>query len=190
MLFLYLPENLTRLFFKAKAKQIITFVIIFLPGLFVSIDSKSQDPVKQRSTLSIGSSNKISQKEKKYFIEQSIGQTSVIGSYQSEGHRLFQGYIQPLINANGLKKQDQDNTKLGALIYPNPTLSNITISFTETIEELLNVNLTDMLDQTMYCNKFGASPEIQIDLSNLKPGLYLVKISTGIKYIVIKLVKK
>ncbi len=157
----------------------------------------SQTPVKLRSTLSIGSSNILNIKKNNNSVQQSIGQTSVIGPYQAKNYLLLQGFIQPSVfikskNQNISQNQGKNLNlmNLQGMVYPNPFSESITISFSEEISGNINIEIDDLLGRTVYCNKYSATQELEIGLSNLTSGLYNIKIQTGNKHLIAKLIKK
>ncbi|MUV04841.1 T9SS type A sorting domain-containing protein [Flavobacterium rakeshii] len=58
--------------------------------------------------------------------------------------------------------------------YPNPVSNILTLSNTNTIS---NVEVYNLLGQKVFANNFS-NTEIQVDLSNLETGIYMVKISS------------
>ncbi|HUX53098.1 MAG TPA: T9SS type A sorting domain-containing protein [Williamwhitmania sp.] len=140
-----------------------------------------------RSTLSIGgSSNTFNVQGKRYFYQQSIGQTSVINSYQAKGYMLRQGFIQPL---RGVDKNSAMQS-LHVTISPNPFSSIVIVKIAESITDKLNVTLYDMYGRMQYTNRFGATQQLNLDLSFLAQGLYILSVDSGIMHVVTKLTKE
>ncbi len=71
---------------------------------------------------------------------------------------------------------DVNNVLLNApqiKIHPNPTTNLLTIAATNPVTSL---TLTNLLGQTVYSQEYN-SDKIQIDVSGLSPGIYLIKIN-------------
>ena len=79
---------------------------------------------------------------------------------------------------------DLDISKLN--VYPNPTESVVTISYNETIDR---VEVYSLLGQKVIDQK-ASSDEVQLDLTNLSSGTYMIKISVGNDNQLVKIVKK
>jgi len=146
----------------------------------------SQALVKLRSTLDTGgSSRKFELNGREYFIQQSIGQTSVIGLSQDNNYLLRQGFIQPLKGSAGIITSES----LPATVFPNPFSSDITISFTEEISGILYLTLMTMNGKVVFLKKYGDVRELNLDVSSLAPSVYILKVSSGSGYYYSKLVK-
>ncbi len=121
-------------------------------------------------------------------MQQSIGQQSIIGLNQASRVTMLQGFIQPPLLFSKSKKVDP--LLLQATVTPNPFSQSTTIIFSEAINDCIYVNLYDLYGRALYSNKFGSSQEINIDFGNLFSGLYIIKIQSGKKRLVSKLIKE
>jgi len=149
--------------------------------------SSAQSIIKLRSTLGVGGSSKvITTQQHNLFVQQSIGQFSVIGSYRSTNTVLRQGFIQPPASSNSIPV----SRNLQAKVFPNPFLGGITITFSEKIDERLNVVLYDLFGRTICSNQYDATQELSLDYSHLMQGLYIIKIYTRKKYLSANLIKE
>ena len=105
---------------------------------------------------------------------QCIGQSSVIGNFNSERLTLRQGFLQPQLDA----KVTDVNYSLFVEVYPNPFIRNIFLNFNECDEENASIDiysLTGVLLKSFEKNMIG---NVEIDLSQLKPGMYLLKLDS------------
>ncbi len=59
------------------------------------------------------------------------------------------------------------------MIYPNPATKELVISSSD---KITSVAITNLLGQTMYSQQYS-SPQIQVDVSDLPAGMYLVRIN-------------
>lgn len=71
------------------------------------------------------------------------------------------------------------------MVYPNPVVNNLTVSNSETITEVLIVN---MLGQTVVSQKTNSS-EVQVNTSALQNGSYILKVATAYGTASFKIVK-
>ena len=82
-------------------------------------------------------------------------------------------------------KQADTKDKMETLIFPNPAKDNFSISLNLEKTNLVNIslhNLSGKLIKTIVSEKMIAGDHlIQCEKSNLKPGMYLVKIISGNK---------
>ena len=161
------------------------FLILLVQLSFKTV--KSQAPIKLRSTLSIsGSSKTISFQDKHFLVQQSIGQSSVIGLSQGIDYLLRQGFIQPLKGSNnGIASEN-----LQVTVSPNPFPGEVTVSFTEMIWDDLYISLCDLNGRTVYSNKHAAAQEINLNFGSLQPALYIIRVYTNKKYYISKLIKE
>ena len=144
-----------------------TFPLFFL---LISLSAYGQSMKKQ--TLSqYGSSEFVYANNKSYFIQQSIGQASVIHSYQANNHELRQGFLQPikasLIN-NGF------DTTIDVSIFPNPFGNTIQVNFEETLVDVINVSLFHVSGQLIYRQEFNPSNSLSLQFDNLSAGAYIL----------------
>jgi Secretion system C-terminal sorting domain len=161
---------------------------IFVAALVIAeiLPAKTQTPANLRSTLSIGgpSISAVSESNKNS-VAQSIGQSSVINSYHSEGYMLRQGFIQPILSS----KSNSDQNLQGN-IFPNPFTNEITIIFSEEITEALSVHLYDVLGSSVYLHNFPSAQELNVVFPSIKPGVYFIRIISGNKQLTTKLIKE
>ncbi len=166
-------------------------LLCLLTSIFCVPDAHTQTPVRLRSTLSAGSANQLITLSHHYFIEQSIGQSSVIGSFQSARFRLMQGFLQPLSNlfVSGNDQQLKVQNLLHARIFPNPFSGSITILIDEETEAGVYVDLEDLQGRSVARLLFEGSRGTLSLPENIPPGMYVIKLRSGQKQLITKLVK-
>ncbi len=71
-----------------------------------------------------------------------------------------------------------DNALGNFIMYPNPSSDNVTFSMENTIETIQSLSITDVLGKTVMTINDNSSNEINVDVSNLSKGVYLVEITT------------
>ncbi len=161
-------------------------ILIIILVLFTRVVVYSQVPEKLRSTLgSSGSSNLLSLSGNHYWIQQSVGQESVIGIFNTKQGYLYQGFIQPRRS----HVNDLIVPELKAIIYPNPFSTSITIEFREPLA-LPAIVITDMLGHVVYKNDATIVALTSIDLPKLAKGTYLLRLVNHQQQRIVKLVKE
>ncbi len=77
-------------------------------------------------------------------------------------------------------------------IYPNPNNGNFTIIFDNAINDSVNVNVYDLSGRSVYNKDFETSSNFNenINLTNIKSGMYLVRILDGDRMVTKKIVIK
>ncbi len=78
-----------------------------------------------------------------------------------------------ICNAVGLEEQILNRVKL----YPNPATESVNIDFGQSIENATRVNVYNLLGESLIeKNTAHNNGTVKLDISSLKPGIYLVKI--------------
>jgi|GEM_PF-1059764 len=156
-------------------------------GFFPSANN-SNSGYLLRSTLGVsGASEAISSKNGSYIVSQSVGQTSVIGTYTKKGYTIRQGFQQPS-NSSITILQYSDNL-LDATVYPNPFKHSVNISIKEKISCEIYVNLYDIKGSKVFNKKYPASQLVIIPLTELDNGVYILKVTSKDKILIVNLVK-
>ena len=141
--------------------------------LFLGLQVSGQEIM--RSTVgSSGSSTELKSGDRTYVIQQSVGQSSVTGSFFYSDRGLIQGFIQPPIK---LGATVSDNT-IDAVVYPNPFKSAITVAFNETLEGALDVIVYDMLGKVVFQQERKAGNSLVLDLDFLSTAQYVLLITS------------
>lgn len=162
----------------------VMLIIVLIYFTFQQVNA--QAPNKLRSTLSSGSTQGMVSPGKKPFpVQQSIGQMSVIGTYEAKGFLLRQGFIQPVY-----KKASATAENYEVNIAPNPFSAYITITPGNGQTEKLSVNIYNLSGKTVYSKQYNTSRELSIDLSSLANGLYIMKLTSAKKDYTTKLIKR
>lgn len=166
------------------------FAIVCLLVLLFATPGFAQAPTMLRATLSTGGLSKtVSINGNDYFIQQCIGQLSIIGLIHTNTISVRQGFIQPSMVGSYTSKKD-DSSCLQAIIYPNPFSKTITIKFSDKISECIYVDVKDLYGRALMSNRYGATQELNIDFPNLIPGMYIIKVVAGEKQLTTRLIKE
>jgi len=99
-------------------------------------------------------------------------------------------FITALVTFNAENSEElgiEDVSNYGIAIYPNPASTSLNIDFTNEIAS--KITIYDMLGREIY-NSLNTSPNVEIDVSNLSNGLYVVNIYSDTYYISKKIIIK
>ena len=168
--------------------QLLLFLIVFTIIQQGNAQNNTSQQLVRSTTGVSGSSSTVSVNNKMYIIQQSIGQTSAIGTFETNDYTLRQGFIQPNVLAKIMDTNIPLN--LNAIVYPNPFTENISLSFDENIIGEVTVSLYDMLGRMLFVNNYEANKSINITLKDLSIAHYILKVSANNKQFIKKIIKK
>lgn len=161
-------------------------LFIFILPVLLPLQTVKAQVGKMRSALSIGGSSvTILADGQQYYLQQSIGQSGIIGLTRNGNIQLRQGFIQPLENS----VKTVSSGTLQASIFPNPFSEHIIVSLYEEIRDLLFVTIYDLNGKIVYLRKQETPQQVILDTGPLPPGIYFIRISTPTKYLSSKLIK-
>lgn len=75
----------------------------------------------------------------------------------------------------GINEYDKDDL---AFVYPNPASDNFTISLNKSVTGIVYVTLVDLAGRVVSQNAFNANEKLEMNVSGLAKGTYLVKVLT------------
>jgi len=165
----------------------ILLFIVFLTNFLQAQSTKSEYLV--RSTVGVsGASESITVRSKSYFVQQSIGQASAIGTFHNYGYTLRQGFIQ----SNVLAKIIDTNMSLDleATFYPNPFIEGVTLAFTEKIEGNIEVAVFDLLGRLVFSKNYTATQNLKMQFKNLSIAGHILKVTANNKQFIKNIIKK
>ena len=171
-------------------KQTLLFVsALFLIGIQYTKAQNNTSANLVRSTTGVaGSSETISANNKTYIIQQSIGQASAIGTFSTENYTVRQGFIQPDVLS---KIRDiAIPLNLEAVVYPNPFVEGVTLSFSEQITDKVEVAVFDVLGRMVFSKSYAAQQKVQVQFENLSVANYILKVTANNKQFIKKILKK
>lgn len=172
---------------KQKLLFITTLLLVFLTQ-FTEAQSTRSDYLVRSTTGVLGGSVTTSQNNNSYTVQQSIGQTSVIGTFKNNAYTIRQGFIQPDVLAKIVNKNI--SLDLEASFYPNPFVDTVTIAFTEPITGKVAVVVFDMLGRLVFSNTYNAEQNLQVQFKNLSVADYILKVTANNKQFVKSIIKK
>ena len=169
-------------------KQLLLLLIAFLFIQQVNSQNNSSEQLVRTTTGVSGSSEIITNNNKTYVVQQSIGQASAIGTFSYENYTLRQGFIQPNVLAKIIDIAIPLN--LDAIIYPNPFVESVTISFSEQITDKVEVTVFDVLGRVVFSKNYNAEQNLQVQFNNLSVANYILKVTANNKQFIKKIIKK
>ncbi|NQW37203.1 MAG: T9SS type A sorting domain-containing protein [Flavobacteriales bacterium] len=170
------------------SKQLLSLLIAFLFIQQVNSQNNSSEQLVRSSTGVSGSSEIISANNKTYVVQQSIGQASAIGTFNNVDYILRQGFIQPNVLAKII--DDKIPLNLEAIIYPNPFVESISISFNEKVSDKIEVFVFDVLGRLVFSKSYLADQKINVQFNNLSVADYIIKVVANNKQFVKNIIKK
>ena len=117
---------------------------------------------------------------------QTIGQTSVTGTYDNLSFKIGQGYQQAFW---GRIINEQNSPDFEVSVYPNPFESDFNIRYNG--EGLMSVSIYDVAGKLIY-NKdhLFTTPQKTISVDGISSGVYLVRLQTNKLNYFTKLIKQ
>ncbi len=173
----------------SSKQSILRIILLGISVVFANFSyGQTLKPLRQTTGLA-GQTSQVIVSNRKLTVQQSIGQGSVIGAYSSGAHKLRQGFIQPA-NQRSSAIRKEELSKLNAAVFPNPFSSRITIEIADVVKTPILVSMHDVTGRMVSLNEFPASQILEIDATNLSPGIYIIKVSSQSKFFTSKLVKR
>jgi hypothetical protein len=76
-------------------------------------------------------------------------------------------------------------------LYPNPAVEELTIELSRPVSRLKSVKVSSLIDQTVLLRNYAVAEgdKIRMRVSQLKPGLYIIRIDFGDGYETLKFIK-
>jgi hypothetical protein len=169
--------------------------LLFLSSLFLAFwshyaqaQTSSSSYLVRSTTGASGSSVNVGVANKSYLVQQSIGQASVIGTFYNGDYSVRQGFIQPDVMA---KIRDVEIAlDLEAIIYPNPFVESLTISFDEAITSKVEVVVYDLTGREVYSKNHAASQSVNVQFTDLPVAGYIVRVTANGKQFIKNILKK
>jgi len=170
---------------KLHFSSILLFIVTFQ---FTIAQSTQSDYLVRSTTGASGSSVTSHQNNKTFIVQQSVGQASVIGTFETTQYAIRQGFIQPDVLSKIINKNI--SLDLEASFYPNPFVESVTLAFTEKIEGKVEVAVFDMLGRLVFSNNYTAEQNLKVQFHNLSVAEYILKVTANNKQFVKNIIKK
>ncbi len=159
---------------------------VFLMLLWMPVVLSAQE--KMRETLSSsGSSHIVYDELSSYFIQESIGQASVIHTFTSTTNfSARQGFLQP-ISPSTIYNGFEDT--IDADIWPNPFSEILNITFNEPLIGPIKVRIYDLTGRKVYDQSFVPAPSYVLSLDILARGAYTLILESQARSFTSKLLR-
>lgn len=163
------------------------FILLFLSQYFVF--SQQKQTVLRSTITSVGSATVYSTNNK-YHIQQSVGQSGIIGKKELKNSTIRQGFLTSFININ-INNTGNNIIKeiFDFVISPNPFVDHIIIKFSKKTTQDIYIKIYDVNGKIHYSNKYSASKIILVPMNRYTIGTYLIKIETDQKTATRKIIK-
>lgn len=155
--------------------------------LFLLFQSASSQILKKETLSILGNSNFVYANNKSFYIIESIGQSSVINTYNVQNYSLRQGFLQPV---NTTLLEDSSNFDLDAVVFPNPFYQTVNISFNEPIFDELYVYVSDLMGRIVHSSVYNPTQTLTIQINDVASGTYLLNVRMRQKTLVTKIVRQ
>jgi len=147
---------------------LISLALIILHGT-----ANSQTPLLLRSALGTGGASiSLATDGTKISFPQSIGQYGVTGVFNRKNLELRQGFIQPVLTVKSFHETENKNIS----VYPNPFSSLVFVKVHKEVTGKIELKIVDMAGKPVYVEKIPAEELIQVNLSSLNRGIYILVI--------------
>ena len=161
------------LFKQNVMRLILTLSVLLLYSSAFSQVDKSKYFLRG-TTSSAGSTSYENVDGENLIVQQSIGQSSIIGAAHSTEASAFQGFIQPNL-LDKILTPDVPKV-LEANLYPNPFIEQIFIEFDFLPDTDINVNVFDIMGSVVWSYSYSSTDFIVVEPNNLSYGYYFLKI--------------
>lgn len=155
-----------------------TLALIFFTAPMVCSQSIAESYLLKSMITSVGSSTVSDNKN--FSVQQSIGQSSIIGTKNVKNISIQQGFLNHFINFkidNSIETIIDRDIKF--VISPNPFIDHVKIDFSVFTDEDIFIKVYDINGKVFLIQKFPPSSSIIIPLPRLGIGNYLINIKTG-----------
>ena len=120
------------------------------------------------------------------YLQQSVGQSSVTGTFATSGTYLSQGFLRGVV---ALSKELLP--PFAAIAFPNAFADQLRLRFTTDHSEATQVQLYDSQGRKVYEQLHQPiDREIELQLPFLATGIYLVQLTSGQRHTQIRVIKK
>ncbi len=151
--------------------------LLFVPMLaLLAFNVLAQGPIMLRQTMGAGAAyGYIQWGGAKAYVQQSVGQGSVIGAFRTGGKVLRQGFLQP----HQLRTRVASNASLQVTVFPNPYQDRFSLRFAELLEDPLRIRMMDLGGRVVYEARQVAAEEIVVVPVELASGHYVLHLLSG-----------
>ena len=160
--------------------------LFFLTCFLILLSSPIQaQSLRNESWVAMGSSAQAIQGHG-MVVQQSIGQSSVVGVFASATAQISQGFLR------GIRVVSKEiKLPFEVIAFPNSFTDHISFRFTTEHHEQTQVRIYDGLGKLVYeVTHQPKNNEVQLNLPYLAPGVYVAHLRSGNKFVQSRLIKK
>jgi hypothetical protein len=171
-------------------RKLLLPILCMLISVTFSQKTAAKKPVLLKSTItSVGSSTAFMH-ENKYTVQQSIGQSGIIGKVKTKNTLIKQGFLSNFLFFS-IQNSDVINFEetLNVVISPNPFIDYIKIDFSSKTRHEIQLKIYDINGKVFTNKKYKASESIIVPMKNFSMGNYMVHIISGKNKYVKKILK-
>lgn len=162
----------------------IRYVFSGLMCVVLSLSLEAQS-IKNQTFAAMGSTSQ-SLQLKDLFVQQSIGQSSVTGVFDSASLRVSQGFLRA-----GIALAEEIQPAFSVIAFPNAFAERVRFRFTAVHTEETLLQVIDMQGKLVYeASHKPIQKEIEVSLPFLATGVYLVQFRSGNKFVQTRIIKK
>ena len=147
-------------------------IILVLVTLSFGLNGYSQSVIRS-NVGSGGSSQIIISDNTTYFISQSIGQASVIGT----SNMIRQGFQQP--HTLFIVQKSATKNEYLASIYPNPFSQSISVAFAVEVTQNITISILDISGKLVLYRNYSPARLIELSLQDFASGNYIIHVLVG-----------
>jgi hypothetical protein len=153
-------------------------------SLFFSIVLQGQS-LRNQTIAAMGTTTSTGQQHG-VLVQQSIGQISVTGTFGASSLRLSQGFLR-----GGVALSKEIQPVFSVIAFPNAFKDQIRFRFSDAPTEETFLQVIDMQGRLVYeTTRKPTNKEIEVNLSFLASGVYLVHLRSGNKFVQTRIIKK
>jgi hypothetical protein len=169
----------------------IVFLLLFCLSLNFQAQQKNAGILK--STINTVGSSSVRfalNNNKEYKIQQSIGQSSIIGKKNVRKISVQQGFLtnNKVFHINN-SETDLIDTTLDILISPNPFIDHIKINFSKATANDIQINIYDLNGKVLLSKKHKPTDLVFVPMRYFGLGSYIIHIQSGNNKFTKKLLK-
>ena len=170
------------------ASKFSTYLIILLLSYSPFALGQAYKPLRQAISME-GQTFMVNLAGRDFYVQQSIGQASVIGRFSNGSHIARQGFIQPVSKQLASRKQ-VDETFLNTATWPNPFADRITIEVHDDVQGPILASLRDVMGRTWRSLRLINGQAVDMETLGLPSGIYFLTVTCGSKYNTHKVIKR
>ena len=151
------------------------FCAVYIGFLFSFVCQAQTDEFPHPVIRSAFGISSLQQDDKQsYIVQQSVGQSGIIGDYTSGDYIISQGFVQTSLLP--VRRHKKAKPKPSIEVYPNPFDKDINISFSEFSEAAIQIAVYNALGHLLASYEYEPIQHLSIRLGHLPPGNYILHV--------------